>query len=108
MSLTEKQKSLLRWIVKQVRAGMLNEEEIWFYWSHDGTSIVNYQEKDVPEVKTTTLDILYHFSKVMTEMVMPGASQFCRNIQMTFWAHAVRPYHWRNNIIVGANCIRPL
>ncbi|GAL94907.1 MULTISPECIES: hypothetical protein [Microcystis] len=19
----------------------------------------------------------------------------------------VRPYHWRNNIIVGANCIRP-
>jgi hypothetical protein len=39
---------------------------------------------------------------------MPGASQFCRNIQMTFWAHAVRPYHWRNNIIVGANCIRPL
>ncbi len=21
---------------------------------------------------------------------MPGASQFCRNIQMTFWAHAVR------------------
>jgi hypothetical protein len=52
--------------------------------------------------------LLYHFSKVMTEMVMPGASQFCRNIQMTFWAHAVRPYHWRNNIIVGANCIRPL
>jgi DNA polymerase III delta prime subunit len=51
---------------------------------------------------------LYHFSKVMTEMVMPGASQFCRNIQMTFLAHAVRPYHWRNNIIVGANCIRPL
>ncbi|TRU66170.1 MAG: hypothetical protein EWV47_10095 [Microcystis viridis Mv_BB_P_19951000_S68] len=52
--------------------------------------------------------LLYHFSKVMTEMVMPGASQFCRNIYITFWAHAVRPYHWRNNIIVGANCLRPL
>ncbi|WP_287709731.1 hypothetical protein, partial [Microcystis sp. M054S2] len=27
----------------------------------------------------------------------------------TFWAHAMRPYHWHNNniIIVGANCIRP-
>ncbi|MDB9420920.1 YnfA family protein [Microcystis aeruginosa] len=24
--------------------------------------------------------MLYHFSKVMTEMVMPGTSQFCRNI----------------------------
>ncbi|MCA2659204.1 MAG: hypothetical protein IM496_12040 [Microcystis sp. M049S2] len=21
----------------------------------------------------------------------------------TLWAHAVRPYHWRNDIIVGAN-----
>ncbi|MEA5533595.1 hypothetical protein [Crocosphaera sp. XPORK-15E] len=29
-------------------------------------------------------------------------------IKCYIWAHAMRPYHWGNNIIVGANCIRPL
>ena len=26
-----------------------------------------------------------------------GAAEFCINIYRTFWAHAVRPYHWRDN-----------
>ncbi|MDJ0621054.1 MAG: TIGR02391 family protein [Calothrix sp. MO_192.B10] len=58
LNLTETQKSLLQWLVEKVRAGMLNEEEIWFAWSFEGTSLVNYQGDDVPEVKTTTLDAL--------------------------------------------------
>ena len=59
MNLTETQKSLLQWLVEQVRAGMLNEEELWFVWSFDGTSLVGYQGR-VPEVKTTTLDVLHN------------------------------------------------
>ncbi|MBD2088313.1 hypothetical protein H6F67_00285 [Microcoleus sp. FACHB-1515] len=57
LNLTETQKSLLQWLVEQVRAGLLNEEEIWFAWSFDGTSLVGY-EGNLPEVKTTTLDAL--------------------------------------------------
>jgi len=28
--------------------------------------------------------------------------------QYYIWAHAMRPYYWGDNVIVGANCIRPL
>ena len=31
MSLTENQKNLLRWIVKEVRADHLKEDSIWYY-----------------------------------------------------------------------------
>ncbi|MBW4490683.1 MAG: TIGR02391 family protein [Trichocoleus desertorum ATA4-8-CV12] len=58
LNLTETQKTLLQWLVEQVRAGMLNEEEIWFVWSFDGASLVGYQG-NVPEVKTTTLNALH-------------------------------------------------
>lgn len=58
LNLTETQKSLLQWLVEQVRAGTLNEEEIWFAWSFDGTSLVGYQG-NVPEVKRKTLDALH-------------------------------------------------
>lgn len=56
-NLTENQKSLLRWIVQEVRAGRLNEEEIWIVWDFDGTNIVGY-EGNVPEIKTITLDAM--------------------------------------------------
>ena len=57
LNLTETQKSLLQWLVEQVRAEMLSEEEIWFNWDFDGTSLVGYQG-NVPEVKRITLDAL--------------------------------------------------
>lgn len=57
LNLTETQKSFLQWLVEQVRAGMLNEEEIEFTWTSDGTSLGDY-EGNVPEVKSTTLDAL--------------------------------------------------
>lgn len=58
LNLTETQKTLLQWLVGKVRAGMLNEEEIWFIWSMDGSSLVNYDMEDAPQVKSTTLDAL--------------------------------------------------
>jgi len=73
MSLTEKQKDLLRWIVERVRTKMLNEEEICFYWSHDGTGIVNYQGNDVPEVKTITLDTLEQYRYIKGQRIPSGA-----------------------------------
>lgn len=57
LNLTETQKSLLQWLVEQVRAGLLNEEEIWFNWTYSGTSLIGYNGH-VPDVKTTTLDAL--------------------------------------------------
>jgi hypothetical protein len=57
LNLTETQKSLLQWLVEQVRAEMLNEEEIWFTWTSEGTGLLGYQG-NVPDVKTTTLDAL--------------------------------------------------
>ena len=56
-NLTENQKSLLRWIVQEVRAGRLDEEEIWIVWTFDGTGILGY-EGNVPEIKTITLDAI--------------------------------------------------
>ncbi len=59
MNLTESQKRVLRWLVEEVRAENLDEEEIWFTWTFDGTLIVGYKgNSDIPEVKTTTLDAL--------------------------------------------------
>lgn len=57
LNLTETQKNLLQWLVKEVRAGKLEEEEIWFIWSYDGASLVGYRGK-VPDVKTASLDAL--------------------------------------------------
>lgn len=57
LNLTETQKSLLQWLVEQIRARMLNEEEIWFIWSSSGTSLVGYQG-NIPDIKPTTLDAL--------------------------------------------------
>jgi hypothetical protein len=56
-NLTDTQKERLKWIVSKVRAGKLNEEEIWVIWSMQGTSLVKYQGH-VPEIRNTTLDAL--------------------------------------------------
>ncbi len=56
-NLTEKQQNLLKWMVQEVRAGKLDEEEIWFLWTFNGTSVMNYQDT-VPETKPATLDAL--------------------------------------------------
>lgn len=56
-SLTESQKSLLKWMVQEVGNKKLDEEEIWIVWNLDGAGIVGY-EGNVPEIKTTTLDAL--------------------------------------------------
>lgn len=57
--LTEAQKNLLQWLVEQVRAGILTEEEIWFSWSLLGTyDVVDYQGK-IPEIKKQDIDALY-------------------------------------------------
>jgi tetratricopeptide (TPR) repeat protein len=56
-NLTEKQQNLLKWMVQEVRAGNLNEEEIWFLWTNDGTSLSDYRGS-VPETKPATLDAL--------------------------------------------------
>lgn len=60
MNFTETQKRVLRWLVEEVRAGNLDEEEIWFAWTFDGTSLVGYKgnPRNIPEVKKTTLDAL--------------------------------------------------
>jgi hypothetical protein len=58
-NLTETQKTLLKWIIEEVRAGKLDEEEIWFIWTLSGTNIVGYRGSgSIPEVKTGTLDAL--------------------------------------------------
>jgi hypothetical protein len=62
-------------------------------------SVISYQ-LSVISAKKTAIFYLITLTK--------NSNQFGRNIYITFWAHAMRPYHWRNNIIVGANCIRPL
>jgi CHAT domain len=56
-NLTEKQLSLLKWMVAEVRADRLEEEEIWIVWSFSGTHMVNYQGT-FPDIKPTTLDAL--------------------------------------------------
>jgi Protein of unknown function (Hypoth_ymh) len=56
-NLTDTQKQLLKWIVAEVRARKLNEEEIWAVWDMKGASLVGYQG-NAPEIKKTTLDAL--------------------------------------------------
>lgn len=56
-NLTEKQLAFLKWMIREVRAGTLDEEEIWFTWTFSGTSIVNYEGR-VPETKPATLEAL--------------------------------------------------
>jgi len=56
-SLTDTQKKILQWIVSEVRAEKLNEEEIWAVWDTRGASLVGYKGY-VPEIKKTTLDAL--------------------------------------------------
>jgi hypothetical protein len=59
MNLTETQKCVLRWLVEEVRTGNLDEEEIWFTWTFNGTLLGGYKgNSDIPQVKTTTLDAL--------------------------------------------------
>lgn len=57
LDLTEAQKNFVRWLVEQVRAGML-DEEIYFTSTNDGVSIDDYQG-NTPEVRTTTVDALH-------------------------------------------------
>jgi hypothetical protein len=56
-NLNESQKSILRWIVNEAWNGNLDENEIWFIWSKDGTDIMDFDGK-VPEVKKITLESL--------------------------------------------------
>ncbi|MFO5441763.1 MAG: TIGR02391 family protein [Dolichospermum sp.] len=56
-NLNDTQKERLKWIVSEVRAGKLNEENIWVIWTAQGTSLVEYQGH-VPEIEKTTLDAL--------------------------------------------------
>jgi TIR domain len=55
-NLTEKQADLLRWLVDEVRAGNLNEDDIEIQWTNVGTQIVGHGR--VPEIKPATLDAL--------------------------------------------------
>lgn len=59
-NLTETQKKLLRWLVQEVRSNNLSEENIWFVWSHSGTSLVGYKgnHDDIPHVEEITLNAL--------------------------------------------------
>lgn len=55
--LTESQKALLKWMVQAVRAGKLNEEEIWMVDTFNGIRLDCYED-NVPEIKKLTLDAL--------------------------------------------------
>lgn len=57
-NLTKSQLELLDWMVQEVRAGRLDEEEIWFCWTYNGTSLVDYKGDTVPDVKLSTLEAL--------------------------------------------------
>ncbi len=46
MSLTENQKNLLQWIVKEVRAGHLKEDCIWYFKTLGGYSWADYKGSD--------------------------------------------------------------
>ncbi|MFM6900213.1 MAG: hypothetical protein ACKPKF_24145, partial [Microcystis panniformis] len=46
MTLTEKQKNLLRWIVKEVRAGNLKEDSIWYITTLTDCGWVDYKGSD--------------------------------------------------------------
>jgi hypothetical protein len=56
-NLTEKQKAVLRWMVQEVRAGKLEEGQIWIQYHSDGISIPGYHGQ-VPEFYPNVLAIL--------------------------------------------------
>lgn len=56
-NLNDSQKSLLRWMVNEAWKGQLDENEIWFVWTSDGTDVMGY-DGTVPEVKRISLDAL--------------------------------------------------
>lgn len=57
-NLTTKQESLLKWFVDEVRAGRLDEEEIYIVWTFEGANFVNYRGDTIPEIKLATFDAL--------------------------------------------------
>jgi hypothetical protein len=74
MSLTEKQKNLLRWIVKEVRAGNLTEYSIVYgMTTSDGYTWIGYKGSDIwPDVELTTLDILEKCDYVIWQKKSPN------------------------------------
>jgi len=66
MTLTENQKNLLRWIVKEVRAGNLKEDSIWYITTLTDCGWVDYKGSDSwPPVKFSTFDILEKYDYVI-------------------------------------------
>jgi hypothetical protein len=65
MSLTENQKNLLQWIVKEVRAGHLKEDCIWYFKTLGGYSWADYKGSDSPPyVEFATFDILEEYGYI--------------------------------------------
>lgn len=56
-NLLESQKEALRWIVREVRADNLPEEEIPFSWSMDGLAILS-RDVDPPDIEMETVKAL--------------------------------------------------
>jgi hypothetical protein len=66
MTLTENQKNLLRWIVKEVRAGNLKEDSIWYITTLTDCGWVDYKGSDSwPPVTFSTFDILEKYDYVI-------------------------------------------
>ncbi|MFN7217022.1 MAG: hypothetical protein ACK5UU_15695, partial [Microcystis sp.] len=62
MSLTDNQKKLLQWIVKEVRAGHLKEDCIWYITTLTDCGWVDYKGSDShPYVEFATFDILEEY-----------------------------------------------
>jgi len=65
MTLTEKQKNLLRWIVKEVRADHLPEDCIWYITTLTDCGWVDYKGSDShPYVEFATFDILEEYGYI--------------------------------------------
>lgn len=65
MSLTDNQKNLLRWIVKEVRAGNLKEDSIWYIRTLTDYGWVDYKGSDSwPPVTFATFDILEEYGYI--------------------------------------------
>ena len=65
MSLTEKQKNLLRWIVKGVLAGDLSEDCIGYSKTYGGYVWFDYKGSDSPPyVEFATFDILEEYGYI--------------------------------------------
>lgn len=65
MTLTENQKNLLRWIVKEVRAGNLKEDSIWYIRTLTDYGWFDYKGSDSwPPVTFATFDILEEYGYI--------------------------------------------